>query len=336
MPNSTLSTDSSLSKKSALDVIRAYTDNPSAFLALNNGNEYFRAPGVPGFIAYRACGDYLVQFGGPFAPPEARGALLAAFAQHAGDRERSVVAVQVQQDDVDRYASGGFTVNQVGASYAVDLGRFRLDGTRFMQLRNKISRARRAGLTVREVDLADWSGQVAQVDKAWLAAKGEHAKPLEFLVGECGGEMQEYRRLFLGLVGGEPVAYISYAPAYGAMSGWLHDLSRRVPAAPPGTMEAVNAAALAAFTAEEAGWLHFGFTPFAGLDGALQGPNASPGFGILLGWMYQNAAMVYPAQTQLAYKQKWAPHAVLPEYAAFHGAASLAAFIHVFKAANAI
>ena len=51
----------------ALDAITAYShaDNPSAFLAVNDGNSYFRVPGLSGLVVYRPAGRYLVQFGGP-------------------------------------------------------------------------------------------------------------------------------------------------------------------------------------------------------------------------------------------------------------------------------
>jgi hypothetical protein len=52
-------------------------------------------------------------------------------------------------------------------------------------------------------------------------------------------------------------------------------------------------------------------------------------------WLWENGSFVYPAQTQLAYKSKWAPSVILPEYLAFHGQAQSAGLIHVFKAANA-
>ena len=38
--------------------------------------------------------------------------------------------------------AAGFRVNQLGRSYTLDLGRFTTAGTRFMQLRNKVNRAR--------------------------------------------------------------------------------------------------------------------------------------------------------------------------------------------------
>ncbi|MFF0014498.1 DUF2156 domain-containing protein [Streptomyces sp. NPDC005374] len=321
-------------------VLRAITthtrsENPSSFLALNTGNGVFALPGVDGVAVYRRTGRYLVQFGGPFSAPDAYGRLLSGLREYARREQLQLVSVQLQRPDAEQYREAGFTVNQIGASWAVHLPEFTLRGTRFMQLRNKISRALRNGLTVEEVPTNDWAEALHTIDNAWLTSKGEHARPLEFLVGEVGGPAQEHRRLFLGSIDGSPVSYISYSPVYGSRSGWMHDLSRRIPGGSPGLMEATNAAAIEKFIGEGAEWLHFGFTPFTGLSEDNELPGSSPSFQWLMHFLWAEGAALYPAQSQLDYKEKWAPHAVLPEYVAFDGPASIAAFAHIFRACNA-
>jgi lysylphosphatidylglycerol synthetase-like protein (DUF2156 family) len=93
---------------------------------------------------------------------------------------------------------------------------------------------------------------------------------------------------------------------------------------------------MATFHAEGARWLHFGFTPFTGLTDEFGTASRSRWFRWLVGQLGARGAAVYPAATQLAYKEKWAPHAVIPEYVAFDGRASLYGFLQVFKAANAL
>ncbi len=319
---------------SSPELLTTHSDNPSAFLALNAGNHHFTVPGLDGVVTYRVSGRRLVQFGGPVGPDAA--AVLDRFGAFARSRHKRVVAIQVQAHDVQVYEAAGYTVNQVGASYAVDLERFTLRGKRFVKLRNKIARAARAGLVVREVPQPEWDDRMRALDARWLTAKGKHAKPLEFLVGEYGGPHQPARRLFVGTIDDELAGYVSYSPAYGSRSGWLHDLSRRVPGGTPGIMEAVNATAMATFHGEGARWLHFGFTPFTGLSDDLDPASRSRWFSWLVRQLGARGAAVYPAATQLAYKEKWAPHAVIPEYIAFDGRASLYGFLQVFKAANAL
>ncbi|MGR8006914.1 bifunctional lysylphosphatidylglycerol flippase/synthetase MprF [Streptomyces hypolithicus] len=320
-----------------LQSIRAYTqsENASSFLALNRGTSVFTAPGTDGFIAYRRTGRYLVQFGGPFAPPESYGPLLDQFMAQARDEERRVIGAQLQRADAEVYAERGFTVNQFGSSWVVHLPEFSLRGTRFMQLRNKISRALRNGLQVSEVRPEELTGAIREIDASWLGSKGDDARPLEFLVGEIGGPAQRERRLFLGSIDGKPVGYISYSPVYGSRAGWMHDLSRRIPGGSPGLMEAINSSVIEILRGEGVEWLHFGFTPFTGLDESNEFPCRSASFQWLMHFLWAEGAALYPAQTQLAYKEKWAPRAPVPEYVAFDGPASLAAFAHIFRACNA-
>lgn len=325
-----------IERTSVRRAIERFSDNPSAFLALNAGNRYFASPRLSGVIAYRQVGRYFVQFGGPFADPEHYDALLRSFLDFARERHCETVAVQLQRVDAPVYAEHGFTVNQIGASYAVDLAEFTMCGTRFMRLRNKIARAYHSGLRVTEARLEEWVEAVAEVDRSWLASKGEHVKPLEFLVGEHGGPAQEDRRLFLGLCDDKLVGYISYSPVYGKRPGWLHDLSRRLPGDPPGVMEAINSVAIEKFRSESVAWLHFGFTPFTNLRTEFEVTGCSKAFNWFMHWLGTNGDMVYPAASQLAYKSKWGPQEIIPEYVAFERRARISGFIQVFKAANAI
>ncbi|MDH6135454.1 lysylphosphatidylglycerol synthetase-like protein (DUF2156 family) [Kitasatospora sp. MAA4] len=331
-------TGNAVSFDSVRHAIEEYSesDNPSSFLAVSLGNSYFTLPGRPGVVVYRSAGPYFVQFGGPFAPDESYRELLTAFLEFAKSEGRQVVSVQLQERDARIYTEHGFTVNQIGASYAVDLDTFSLQGTRFMQLRNKISRAFRNGLTVVEADYDEWQHAIEDIDRLWLPLKGEGAKELEFLVGQCGGPGQKYRRLFLGLVDGVPAGYILYSPVHGSRPGWMHDLSRRRPDLSPGVMEAINKTAIDTFREEGEHWLHFGFTPFTSLDEKVEMPGSSPAFRWFMHFLWEHGKDVYPAATQLAYKEKWNQSLVLTEYVAFQGPASVNAFVHIFRAAGAL
>ncbi|WP_265666495.1 bifunctional lysylphosphatidylglycerol flippase/synthetase MprF [Streptomyces sp. GBA 94-10 4N24] len=320
-----------------LHAIRTHTqaEHPSAFLAMSRGTSAFTAPGLDGVIAYRRAGRYLVQLGGPFAAPQSYLPLLDRFVAHAHEQDLRVVGAQLQRHDAQAYAERDFTVNQFGSSWVVHLPDFTLRGTRFMRMRNKISRAFRNGLQVSEVSPDDVSGAIRDIDAAWLGSKGDEARPLEFLVGELGGAAQEHRRLFVGTIDSRPVGYISYSPVYGERAGWMHDLSRRIPDGSPGLMEAINSHVIDVLRDEGATWLHFGFTPFTGLDHGNEMPGHSASFQWLMHFLWDQGAALYPAQTQLAYKEKWAPQDPIPEYVAFDGPASVAAFAHIFRACNA-
>lgn len=319
-----------------MQALSDFSDNPSGFLALNLGTERFTVPGLRGFIAYRRAGRYLIQLGGPFAPDDDYVPLLERFIDLAASERRRIVAIQLQRADADRYVGSGFTVNQVGASYALDLDGYTLRGTRYMRLRNKISRAKRSGLVVEAGTVEQFSAELASVDRQWLRGKGRHVKEIEFLVGQIGGPAQEHRRLFVGILNGEAVAYISYSPVYGSRPGWLHDLSRRRPDVPPGVMETINATAIESFRSSGTGWLHFGFTPFTGLDPALEPAGASPTVRRFINVLGAHGSAVYPAQSQVSYKEKWGDLLVLPEYLAFHGRPRIGAIWQILRTTKSI
>jgi lysylphosphatidylglycerol synthetase-like protein (DUF2156 family) len=228
-----------------------------------------------------------------------------------------VVAVQVRSDQVELFRSRGFAVNQLGSSYALDLRTFSLAGGSRLKLRNRIARARRAGVQVfelgkdRRLTSEAWS-ELESVSRAWLGKKG--GRELEFMVGELGTPGAPLRRVFLAEAGGRMQGFITYVPAWGERPGYLHDLTRRAPDAPAGIMELVNATAIARFTAEGALFLHFGLTPFVVDPVEPEGGHAGLARALRLLGRYP---VVYPAQGQVDYKLKWAPDVVERESVAF-------------------
>ncbi len=314
-----------------VDLLNNYADHPSAFLATNQETQHFLSDTVPGLIAYRLAGrNHVVMAAGLSAKAEHKDALLEDFIAWAKEQGKKVIAIQMLRDDAEVLARHNFTVNQIGTSYSLALNQFKISGSPFMKLRNKISRARRAGVEVKQwgKDFSlspELESQLKNIDAQWLSQK--HAKELAFLIGEIGdlGKMDEsVKRLFVAFSGGEPVAYILYTASFGAYQGWMHDLTRRLPDAPTGVMELINLTAIESFIAEKAQHLNFGFTPLVGLSSEQEIPGVSSRLAqkIFL-WLSKHGRFLYPADSQLQYKLKWAPNIVLPEYIAFQGGFSL-------------
>jgi lysylphosphatidylglycerol synthetase-like protein (DUF2156 family) len=317
-----------------LDDIARYADHPSAFLACNDGVDHFTSASVPGVIAHRRRGGSVFLFGGPFAPAEHRGPLLDEFRERVAAPRSRLVAAQVRAADVPLFAERGWTVNQLGSSYAIDLARFSLRGKALAKIRQNMSRARREGVTVREVPAGEHPPALDEIDRRWLRDKGWHVKRMTFLVGERHGRGAPHRRLFVAERDGAVIGYVSYSPAYGSRPGWLYDLTRRTPDASVGTVELINFAALQAFTEEGAEWLHLGLTPFAGLVPEPDGAHALLTRMVRL--IADRGAFVYPARSQQAFKLKWAPHVIEPEYVAFRGGPRPSSLWQLFRITNAI
>jgi lysylphosphatidylglycerol synthetase-like protein (DUF2156 family) len=294
-----------------------FVDHPSGYLATAPRNTLFVRPGREGFVAYRRHGRYRLNLGGVQAAAEAREPLLRAFLEDARAQGDRVVAVQVRHEQVDLFRRHGFAASQLGSSYALDLGTFSLAGGARLKLRNKIARARKAGVVAVELERdrpfspGQWHA-VEEVSRAWLGAKG--APELDFLVGELGAPDERSRRVFVAEQDGRVLGFITYVPAWGARPGWLHDLTRRLPTAPPGVMELVNATAAARFAGEGARFLHFGMTPFVVDDVEPDADSRALARVIRLLGRY---AFVYPARSQAEYKLKWAPEVIEREWIAF-------------------
>lgn len=296
----------------------AFVDHPSGFLALSPRNTLFVRPGHDGFVAYRRQGRYRLNLGGVQAPAGERDALLDAFLAESQSARDRVVAVQVRLDQVELFRSRGFTVNQLGSSFGLDLTRFTLSGGSRMKLRNRIAHARRAGVRVFELGrdrplTSDAWSELHRLSRAWLAGKSAHE--LDFLVGELGTPGDPNRRVFVAEADRDRlVGFITYVPAWGTSSGYLHDLTRRLPDAPAGVMELINATAVARFAAEGVGFLHFGLTPFI-VDPA-EPSGGSQTLARVLRFLGRRR-FVYPTQSQVEYKLKWAPDLVERESIAF-------------------
>ncbi|GAA2907950.1 DUF2156 domain-containing protein [Streptomyces thioluteus] len=314
--------------------LRAYADHPSGFLAMNSGTAHFHGVHVPGLIAYIQRGRHIVQFGGPFAPIRNKATLITEFRSHLTGR---LTIAQLRAVDVPLYAELGYVVNQIGSSYSIDLSHFTTRGPALAKVRQNTSRARRDGVTVDELaDSAAYDEELTTIDTAWLRAKGRYVKKLDFLIGERGGPGAPLRRTFAARRQGQIIGYVTYSPAYGTRPGWLYDLTRRVPNCPVGTIELINLTALTRFRSEGAAWLHLGLTPFAGLAPEHDPTCASRALARVVRLLAEHGRMIYPARSQEAFKLKWSPHVIEPEYAAFEGGVSLGAVWNLLRATKAL
>ena len=307
-------------------------NHPSGYFALSPRKDRFTVSEIPGLIAYKEYGKHLVMMGGVHAPEPHRAQLLDSFLAEAGKRKRRVIVLQLNEEQIPLFASRGFTVNQFGSSFALRLSGFTFAGTKRMKLRHKIKRAHEAGLRVVEIgrELPDNEStyqQIYGISDNWLKEKGR--KELDFLIGEIGHSGQSQRRIFAVVDAQERMlGFITYVPVWGEHPGMLHDLTRRLPDAPPGIMEFCNAFAIRRFIEENVTYLHFGFTPFIVDDRRRPGENRILATIVRLIGKYGSA--IYPALDQVRYKQKWAPDIVEREYIAYNRL-SLRALIDVLR-----
>ena len=335
-------TTNQLPEDPAFRVIVDHADHSSAFLVLNDGTEHYLSDDRTGLVAYRRRGRrHLVQLCGPITPPQHRRRLLVEFLDWSHRQGRRVTAVQLTRSEAEIYAAHGFVVNQLGASYSIDLMGYALRGRRFVKTRNMINHARRRGVTVQEIapthpGRAEVDADLDSIDRSWLRTKGRHVKELTFMVGERGGRGRNLRRLFVARHQGAVVAYVTFSPVFGSRPGWLYDLTRRSPDAPPGTIEAIFHEAATRMQQESVPWLHLGLTPFAGLDTRNDLPQASRTARRVIEAIGAHGPKLYPARSQQAFKLKWGPTLIEPEYLAFEGGLRPGALWQLLRITNTV
>lgn len=333
-----------LNRLSILDMLRSNANHPSAFLATNHDTQHFVSERVPGLIAYRPAGKkHVVMAAGLCAQNEHKEELVREFLSWNKMKGRKAIAIQMLRNDAEVLARQGFTVNQIGTSYSLSLNDFKIAGTPFVKLRNKISRAKRAGVRVKQLgkDLLytpELEVKLKHIDSLWI--KQKHAKELDFLIGEIGDFNNidnSVKRLFVAFYEDEPVAYIFYTACFGKYQGWMHDLTRRLPDAPTGVMELINLTAIESFIGENSKHLNFGFTPLVDLSSDLEIPDASSSMAqkVFL-FLSKHGSFIYPADSQLQYKLKWKPNIILPEYIAFQNGFSLLGLWDFLKLTRAL
>ncbi len=319
----------------ARDLLLAHALSPSALLGLNAATRRFVSPGragpagaaPEGVVCFRARGRWRFTLGGPAAPDGARAPLLRAFLADARALGHRAALLDLTEAERPLARSLGLGLNVLGRTFGLELDAFGLRGTRFVQLRNKLSRARRAGVEVHELgpdlprDAAAWR-ELHALTGAWVAGKG--GRLLGFLNGELGEPAQGWRRVLVARQGGRTVGFVTLLPLPArAGPGWLLDLTRRAPDAPPGTSELLALRALERVRGEGARVLSFGLTPCVGLEAEDALPRPALGGSrvvrLLQGLLAEHGAAVYPARGQAAWKEKWGPQRLEPSWLALDG-----------------
>ncbi len=306
-------------------LVERYGDQPSSSLVLCTDKQYFSSAQTEGIVAYNTYGNYIFQYGNVIAPNNQKAALLLNFREFARQQGKRICAVQIGAQDVPFYTDEGFKVNQFGCTYSLDLNEFQVSGAVYRNIRNKIRRAERQGVDVAEigVDLPRSETLLAELNdltSSWLHLKGRRKKLMKFMVGELEVDDNTPQRIFVSLIKGRIVGFITYLPTYGKLTGYLHDLSRRGPDGPPGIMELTNFTALSRFQSEGIRYLHFGVAPCVGIDSHWDNSQTrSSALAWALSTIANHGQIIYRAKSQAKYKMKWRPQIVEPEFVAFEG-----------------
>jgi len=150
---------------------------------------------------------------------------------------------------------------------------------------------------------------MAAVSEQWL--EGKKSGELGFTLGGVGLDDPMDKRYFYAQdPEGKIVAFNVYIP-YACMTGFVPDITRRIPDGPKGATEKINADAFMTFKEEGYEWISLGLAPLAHM---LEGDDKDNTTAKLLNFVYENLNSFYGFKSLFVAKEKYSPSIWVPGY----------------------
>lgn len=314
------------------DWIGKFGKHPLAFLVLLNGGELFVCAGV-GAVGFFRHGNGVLAVGGALTSAQDHSATIREFLLWCHREGLKPRFIHFPPETAAALAAEGFKVDQLGASYSLEFGDTGLKGGQYRQVRRKLNKAKRLGVTVERIETQSRFEELLptfhEVNRQWLRQKG--GKHLRLLV--CDLERMvagQDTLMYAAWHKGELVAYLIFSKTLGEDSGWFHNLSRRKTGCVDGTMQLIMARLMQDISS---GTVHFGFTPLVEITDAAY-PHSKVA-GAIIRLLCRLGGVLYPARSQRQYKMSWCPTQTMPEYFAYQGS-SIKALVWFLRATNSL
>lgn len=175
-----------------------------------------------------------VMLGDPFGTDQLT---LRPYQDAAGRADRALFLYKIGADCAEQAVRSGFFTACIGSEAILHPHAFTTEGSTFRQLRRKLKRAEKAGVSI--TDVPPLFADLQELDEAWKANNG-HARG--FSMGTLSRKLVSRQRVFTAERDGMPIAFLTML--IGA-DRWTLDLMRSGTDIPDGTMHALVAAALA-------------------------------------------------------------------------------------------
>ena len=275
-----------------LEALAKYGRNLHSFMVLEPGLSVWSQGDA--MIAYADRGGYWVAVGGPLCAPEETLAVADAFREAARKKGRQVVFFGVTGPLVERL-EGAFDSLLVGLAAVWNPAEWQRVLGDSGKLRNRLSKARRSGVSVRLVESAEVAEgtplrqRFVEIVDSWAERKA--LPPMGFMVTLELFQHAERRRYFVVESGGIVHGFAVCVPIYGR-NGWLLEDMMVPPEAPAGCGESLVDAVMCRLCDEGAEVVSLGMVALAGLDAEENPKNHVWLTGLLrvcarsMGWLY--------------------------------------------------
>jgi lysylphosphatidylglycerol synthetase-like protein (DUF2156 family) len=307
----------------ALNLLRKYGRNVYSFEILEPGLSYWFSADGESVVAYVDHGLYWMAVGGPICPQPQLLEVANQFAAAARAKNRFAAFFGVS----DRFLrvlpedGGGFDWLQIGEQPLWDPQEWNEVFKKSRKVRNRINRAKRAGISVRRPDKSEFAAGTAlrkdseSLLKVWVA---EHPlPPMRFIATVDLFSHAEERRFFLAEQEGKVVGLLTAVPIYG-LQGWLLEDIIIKRGCAGGTSEALIDCAMRSLAEEEGtAFATLGLVALAGLQPNRQHRHIV--FAYLLNWCYCSLNWLYGFQGLYAFRSKFFPSSWEPVYIVAQG-----------------
>ena len=294
-------------KQRARELVVADSQNSASYLALEDDKMLFFSESAPGVVAYAITGDYAIVLGDPICAEDDFPAVLREFVMFCAEGDYTAAFLSTTSRYLAEYAAMGFDRIKAGEEACVDLTTFELSGAARAKMRSKYNGATHSGVTVHEYRLAEHRDPAIEhafdrVSAEWLGDK--KSGELTFTQEEVNLHEPMDRRYFYAMdKDGEIVAFHVFLP-YAAMKGYMVDVTRRRPSAPPGVTEKITVEAFLKFKAEGCLYASLGVAPLAELG---EDDNHHPVADRALGLIYEKGNRFYGFKALHRAKNKYGP-----------------------------
>lgn len=296
----------------ARTLLNLYSQNPAAYLTLEEDKTLFFGEKVDGVIPYGVVRDVIVMNGDPVCAPEDFPILLEEFKQFCHKTAHKLFILNATDAFIEEYKRQGFGYVKCGEEARFNLQEYEISGKKGQKMRMNINHAKKAGVTVEEYKILEKKNpeiekELNRISEEWL--EGKKTSLLQFVLGTVGLDNPMDKRYFYARnKDGKIVAFIVFVPFMG-LDGYMADVTRHGKDAPGGVMEYILYEAFQVFKEEGIKYGSLGIAPLAGLD-----EKSDNLVERLLCFVYNHLNQCYGFKDLYRAKKNYSPNEWLPSY----------------------
>jgi len=245
-------------------IAQEYGKSSLVYFTLWPDKKYFFNEARTAFVAYSQVGNVAVALGDPVGPDDEIQGMIEQFNDLCRDNDWQPTYYQVLPDYLAFYRGAGFRALHIGDEAIVELQDFGLEGKRFKNLRNTLSRFGREGFRAvwHDAPLSDHLlGLIKGVSDDWLEHQGGEEKA--FSLGWFEVEIiRDTPVVTVEDAQGNVLAFANYVPMYNLPQA-SPDLMRYSQRAPAGIMDYLFIQSILHFKELGAAEFNLGLAPLA-------------------------------------------------------------------------